>query len=41
MYIIQLHCVVHFSWVKGNLAKDIHKEMFPVYSLKLFVALGC
>jgi hypothetical protein len=33
MYIIQLHPVVHFLWVKGNLAKDIHKDMFPVYNV--------
>jgi hypothetical protein len=23
--------VVHFLWAKGLNAKDIHKEMFPVY----------
>lgn len=33
MYIIQLRRVVHFSWAKGNLAKNIHKDMFPVYSV--------
>jgi hypothetical protein len=33
MYIIQLHPVVHFLWVKGNLAKVIHKDTFPVYSV--------
>jgi len=33
MYIIQVRHMVHFSWVKGNLAKDIHKDMFPVYSV--------
>jgi hypothetical protein len=26
--------VVHFLWEKGLNAKDIHKEMFPVYSGK-------
>jgi hypothetical protein len=25
------HSVVHFLWAKGLNAKDIHKEMFPVY----------
>jgi hypothetical protein len=24
--------VVHFLWAKGLNAKDIHKEMFPIYS---------
>jgi len=33
MYIIQLRRVVHFSWVKGNLAKNIHKDKFSVYSV--------
>ena len=33
MYIIQLRRVVHFSWVNGNLAKDIHTDIFPVYSV--------
>jgi hypothetical protein len=23
--------VMHFLWAKGLSAKDIHKEMFPVY----------
>jgi hypothetical protein len=23
---------VHFLWTKGLYAKDVHKEMFPVYS---------
>jgi hypothetical protein len=32
-YIIQLCHVFHFLWVKGNLAKDIHKDIFPVYSV--------
>jgi hypothetical protein len=26
--------VVRFLWVKGLNAKDIHKEMFPVYGGK-------
>jgi hypothetical protein len=26
--------VVHFLWAKGLNAKDIHKEMFPVYAGK-------
>jgi hypothetical protein len=26
--------VVHFSWAQGLNAKDIHKEMFPVYGGK-------
>jgi hypothetical protein len=26
--------LVHFLWPKGFSAKDIHKEMFPVYSGK-------
>jgi hypothetical protein len=26
--------LVHFLWAKGLNAKDIHKEMFPVYSGK-------
>jgi hypothetical protein len=26
--------VVRFLWVKGLNAKDIHKEMFPVYGAK-------
>jgi hypothetical protein len=26
--------VVHFLWAKGLNAKDIHKEMFPVYGGK-------
>jgi hypothetical protein len=25
------YSVVHFLWAKGLNAKDIHKEMFPVY----------
>jgi hypothetical protein len=25
---------VHFLWAKGLSAKDIHKEMFPVYGGK-------
>jgi hypothetical protein len=25
------HSVVHFLWAEGLNAKDIHKEMFPVY----------
>jgi hypothetical protein len=25
------HTVVSFLWAKGLNAKDIHKEMFPVY----------
>jgi hypothetical protein len=25
---------MHFSWAKGLNAKDIHKEMFPVYGGK-------
>jgi hypothetical protein len=25
------HSVVHFLWAKGLNAKDIHKEMFPLY----------
>jgi len=33
MYIVQVHHVVHFLWVKANLAKGIHKDMFPVYSV--------
>jgi hypothetical protein len=28
------HSVVHFLWSKGLNAKDIHKEVFPVYSGK-------
>jgi hypothetical protein len=28
------HSVVHFLWAKGINAKDIHKEMFPVYGGK-------
>jgi hypothetical protein len=28
--------VVHFVWAKGLSAKDIHKEMFPVYGGKCF-----
>jgi hypothetical protein len=28
------HPVVHFPWAKGLNAKDIHKEMFPVYGRK-------
>jgi hypothetical protein len=27
-----LRSVVRFLWAKGLCAKDIHKEMFPVYS---------
>jgi hypothetical protein len=27
-------CVVLFLWAKGLKAKDIHKEMFPVYGGK-------
>jgi hypothetical protein len=30
----KLHSVVHFLWAKGLNAKDIHTEMFPVYSGK-------
>jgi hypothetical protein len=26
--------VMHFLWAKGRSAKDIHKEMFPVYDGK-------
>jgi hypothetical protein len=26
--------VVRFSWIKGVNAKNIHKEMFPVYGRK-------
>jgi hypothetical protein len=32
MYIIQLHPVVHFSWVKGNLSNNIQRDMLPAYS---------
>jgi transposase len=28
--------VVHFLWVAGLSAKDIHKDMFPVYGGKCF-----
>jgi hypothetical protein len=28
------HSVVNFLWAKGLSGKDIHKEMFPVYSGK-------
>jgi hypothetical protein len=28
--------VVHFLWTKGLNAKNIHKEMFPVYGGKCF-----
>jgi hypothetical protein len=28
--------VVRFLWAKGHNAKDIHKEMFPVYGGKWF-----
>jgi hypothetical protein len=28
------HSVVRFLWAKGLNAKDIHKEMFPVYGGK-------
>jgi hypothetical protein len=28
------HSVVHFLWAKGLNAKNIHKEMFPVYGGK-------
>jgi hypothetical protein len=28
------HSVVHFLWATGLNAKDIHEEMFPVYSGK-------
>jgi hypothetical protein len=28
------HSVVRFLWTKGPNAKDIHKEMFPVYGEK-------
>jgi len=34
MYIKQLHHLVHFLWMKGNLAKDIHEDTFPVYSVR-------
>jgi hypothetical protein len=33
MCITQLRPVVHFSWVKGSLAKVIRNDMFPVYSV--------
>ena len=33
LYIIQLRHVVHFSWVKGKVAKNIHKDMFSVYNV--------
>jgi hypothetical protein len=29
--------VVHFLWAKGLNAKDIHKEMFPVFQWEGFV----
>jgi hypothetical protein len=28
------HSAMHFLWEKGLKAKDIHKEIFPVYSGK-------
>jgi hypothetical protein len=28
---VQQCSVVHFLWAKRLIAKDIHKEMFPVY----------
>jgi hypothetical protein len=28
------HSVVQFLWIKGLNAKDIHKDMFPVYGGK-------
>jgi hypothetical protein len=28
------HCGMHFLWAKGPNAKDIHKEIFPVYGGK-------
>jgi hypothetical protein len=31
--------VVHFLWAKGLNAKDIHKEMFPVYGGKCLLHL--
>jgi hypothetical protein len=28
------HSVVRFLWTKGLSAKDVHKEMFPIYDAK-------
>jgi hypothetical protein len=32
------HSIVHFLWAKGLSAKDIHKEIFPIYGRK---SLSC
>jgi hypothetical protein len=34
VYAKEQHSLVHFLWEKGLNAKDIHKEMFPVYGGK-------
>jgi hypothetical protein len=32
--ITEQHTVVHFLWVKGHWAKDIHEDLLPVYGEK-------
>jgi hypothetical protein len=34
------HSVVHILWAKGLDAKDVHKEMFPVYGGKSLLCDG-